>query len=68
MVWGRGIIVLAVAILPILGVGDAALSWKCQPLKDNKMRPRIAETAKNAVAYSMSCQPARWRLFAGCSR
>lgn len=44
---GMGIIVLAVAILPILGVGDAALPrGNAGPLKDNKMRPRIAETAK----------------------
>ncbi|SPZ73345.1 potassium transporter [Shigella boydii] len=46
-----GIIVLAVAILPILGVGGMQL-YRAEmpgPLKDNKMRPRIAETAKNPV-------------------
>lgn len=45
---GMGIIVLAVAILPILGVGGMQL-YRAEmpgPLKDNKMRPRIAETAK----------------------
>ncbi|MEN1263175.1 DUF444 family protein, partial [Pseudomonas aeruginosa] len=38
---GRGIIVLAVAILPILGVGGMQL-YRAEmpgPLKDNKMRP-----------------------------
>ncbi|WP_369789176.1 Trk system potassium transporter TrkH [Rouxiella sp. WC2420] len=45
---GMGIIVLAVAILPILGVGGMQL-YRAEmpgPLKDHKMRPRIAETAK----------------------
>lgn len=45
---GMGIIVLAVAVLPILGVGGMQL-YRAEmpgPLKDNKMRPRIAETAK----------------------
>lgn len=48
---GMGIIVLAVAILPILGVGGMQL-YRAEmpgPLKDNKMRPRIAETAKTLV-------------------
>ncbi len=48
---GMGIIVLAVAILPILGVGGMQL-YRAEmpgPLKDNKMRPRIAETAKTTV-------------------
>ncbi|MGP1938991.1 MAG: Trk system potassium transporter TrkH [Arsenophonus sp. ET-DL9-MAG3] len=45
---GMGIIVLAVAILPLLGVGGMQL-YRAEmpgPLKDNKMCPRIAETAK----------------------
>lgn len=45
---GMGIIVLAVAILPLLGVGGMQL-YKAEipgPQKDNKMRPRIAQTAK----------------------
>nr|VUD31362.1 Potassium uptake protein TrkH [Raoultella sp. NCTC 9187] len=61
---GMGIIVLAVAILPILGVGGMQL-YRAEmpgPLKDNKMRPRIAETAKNAVAHLRS---ADHRLRAG---
>ncbi|WP_392563141.1 TrkH family potassium uptake protein [Orbus sturtevantii] len=45
---GMGIIVLAVAILPLLGVGGMQL-YRAEipgPQKDNKMRPRIAQTAK----------------------
>lgn len=45
---GMGIIVLAVAILPLLGVGGMQL-YRAEipgPQKDSKMRPRIAETAK----------------------
>lgn len=45
---GMGIIVLAVAILPLLGIGGMQL-YKAEipgPQKDNKMRPRIAQTAK----------------------
>ncbi|WP_298444560.1 TrkH family potassium uptake protein [uncultured Ferrimonas sp.] len=45
---GMGIIVLAVAVLPMLGVGGMQL-YRCEtpgPVKDNKMTPRIAETAK----------------------
>lgn len=45
---GMGIIVLAVAILPILGIGGMQL-YKAEtpgPLKDSKLTPRITETAK----------------------
>ena len=45
---GMGIIVLAVAVLPLLGVGGMQL-YRAEipgPQKDSKMRPRIAETAK----------------------
>jgi trk system potassium uptake protein TrkH len=50
MIWlgGMGVIVLAVAILPLLGVGGSQL-FKAEtptPMKDNKLTPRIAETAK----------------------
>jgi trk system potassium uptake protein TrkH len=43
-----GIIVLAVAVLPLLGVGGMQL-YKAEtpgPLKDAKLTPRITETAK----------------------
>jgi trk system potassium uptake protein TrkH len=45
---GMGIIVLAVAILPLLRVGGRQL-YKAEtpgPMKDTKLTPRIAETAK----------------------
>ncbi len=50
MMWvgGLGIIVLAVAILPLLGVGGTQL-FKAEtagPLKDQKLTPRIADTAR----------------------
>jgi trk system potassium uptake protein TrkH len=45
---GLGIIVLAVAILPLLGVGGMQL-YKAEiagPVKDSKLTPRITETAR----------------------
>jgi trk system potassium uptake protein TrkH len=45
---GMGIIVLAVAVLPMLGVGGMQL-YRTEipgPIKDAKLTPRIAETAK----------------------
>jgi trk system potassium uptake protein TrkH len=45
---GMGIIVLAIAILPLLGVGGMQL-YKAEtpgPFKDTKLTPRIADTAK----------------------
>ena len=45
---GMGIIVLAVAVLPLLGVGGMQL-YKAEtpgPLKDSKLTPRITQTAK----------------------
>lgn len=45
---GMGIIVLAVAILPLLGVGGLQL-FKAEtpgPMKDSKLTPRIEQTAK----------------------
>lgn len=46
---GMGIIVLAVAILPLLGIGGRQL-FKAEtpgPMKDSALTPRIAETARN---------------------
>ena len=45
---GMGIIVLAVAVLPMLGVGGMQLlrAETPGPVKDSKLKPRIAETAK----------------------
>jgi len=45
---GLGIIVLAVAILPLLGIGGMQL-YKAEisgPIKDSKLTPRITETAR----------------------
>lgn len=45
---GMGIIVLAVAVMPMLGVGGMQL-YRAEtpgPVKDNKLTPRIKETAK----------------------
>lgn len=45
---GMGIVVLAVAIMPMLGVGGMQL-FRAEtpgPIKDNKLTPRITETAK----------------------
>jgi trk system potassium uptake protein TrkH len=46
---GLGIIVLAVAVLPMLGIGGRQL-FKAEtpgPMKDSALTPRIAETARN---------------------
>jgi trk/ktr system potassium uptake protein len=58
---GMGIIVLAVAILPLLGIGGRQL-FKAEtpgPMKDNALTPRIAETARNLwmvyVAITLIC-------------
>src|SRR5450759_4847235 len=57
LVWlgGMGLIVLAVAVLPLLGVGGMQL-YKAEtpgPMKDTKLTPRITETAKGLwLVYS----------------
>lgn len=63
---GMGIIVLAVAILPILGIGGMQL-YRAEipgPVKDNKMTPRIAETAKVLwyiyLSLTIACAGAFW--------
>ncbi|MEY3612622.1 MAG: Trk system potassium uptake protein TrkH [Pseudomonadota bacterium] len=45
---GMGILVLAVAVLPMLGVGGSQLfrAEATGPMKDSKLTPRITETAK----------------------
>jgi trk system potassium uptake protein TrkH len=58
LVWlgGMGLIVLAVAILPLLGIGGRQM-FKAEtpgPMKDSKMTPRLAQTAKGLwVVYSL---------------
>ncbi len=63
---GMGIIVLAVAILPVLGIGGMQL-YRAEipgPVKDSKMTPRIAETAKALwyiyLALTIACASAYW--------
>lgn len=45
---GMGILVLAVGILPLLGVGGAQMfrAEASGPIKDNKLTPRLADSAK----------------------
>lgn len=58
LVGGLGIIVLVVAILPLLGVGGTQL-FKAEtpgPMKDQKLTPRISETARGLWAvYFVLC-------------
>ena len=63
---GMGIVVLAVAIMPMLGVGGMQL-YRTEmpgPLKDNKLSPRIADTAKTLwliyCGLTMLCALAYW--------
>lgn len=63
---GMGIIVLAVAILPMLGIGGMQL-YRAEtpgPMKDNKLTPRITETAKALwyiyLGLTVSCTIAYW--------
>ncbi|NCF23414.1 MAG: potassium transporter [Gammaproteobacteria bacterium] len=58
---GMGIIVLAVAVLPMLGVGGMQL-YRAEtpgPVKDTKLTPRITETAKALwyvyLGFTISC-------------
>ena len=58
---GMGIIVLAVAVLPMLGVGGMQL-YRAEapgPVKDTRLTPRITETAKALwyvyVAFTVAC-------------
>ncbi|TSE20837.1 Trk system potassium uptake protein TrkH [Tepidimonas alkaliphilus] len=63
---GMGILVLAVAILPMLGVGGQLLRAEATgPMKDTRLTPRIEETAKGLwsvyAAISLACLLAyRW--------
>ena len=63
---GIGIIVIAVAILPMLGIGGMQL-YRAEtpgPVKDSKLTPRITETAKALFAIYVSltvyCALAYW--------
>ena len=63
---GMGIIVLAVAVLPMLGVGGMQL-FRAEtpgPVKDTKLTPRITETAKALwyiyLGLTVACCLAYW--------
>lgn len=63
---GMGILVLAVAILPMLGVGGSQLfrAEATGPMKDAKLTPRITETAKGLWSVysllSLACVLGYW--------
>ena len=63
---GLGIIVLAIAIIPLLGIGGMQLyrAEMSGPMKEQKIRPRIAETAKVLwviyLSLTLSCALAYW--------
>ncbi|GJM11989.1 MAG: Trk system potassium uptake protein [Pseudohongiella sp.] len=63
---GMGIIVLAMALLPMLGIGGMQL-YRAEspgPVKDNKLVPRLAETAKALwyiyLTLTVVCALAYW--------
>jgi len=63
---GMGIVVLAVAVLPLLGIGGMQL-YRAEapgPVKDSKLTPRIAETAKALwyiyLGLTIACALAYW--------
>lgn len=66
---GMGIVVLAVAVMPMLGIGGMQL-YRAEtpgPIKDSKLTPRITETAKALwyiyLGLTAACALAYW--FAG---
>lgn len=65
-VGGMGILILAVAVLPLLGVGGSQL-FKAEaagPVRDTKLTPRMTGTAKGLwgvyAAFSLACGLAYW--------
>jgi trk system potassium uptake protein TrkH len=63
---GMGIIVLAVAVLPMLGIGGMSL-YRAEtpgPMKDTKLTPRLTETAKALwyiyLGLTIACALAYW--------
>ena len=63
---GMGILILAVAIMPLLGVGGSQMfrAEAAGPVKDTKLTPRITGTAKGLwgvyAVFSVSCFVAYW--------
>ena len=63
---GMGLIVLAIAILPMLGIGGTQL-YRAEtpgPMKDEKLTPRLTHTARNLwivyVVLTIICALAYW--------
>ncbi|QEP43061.1 potassium transporter [Ectothiorhodospiraceae bacterium BW-2] len=63
---GMGIVVLAVAVMPMLGIGGMQL-YRAEapgPMKDSRLTPRIAETAKALwyiyLGLTVACALAYW--------
>ena len=63
---GMGVVVLAVALLPMLGIGGMQL-YRAEtpgPMKEDKLTPRITETAKSLwvvyVGVNAACAVAFW--------
>lgn len=66
LIGGMGVIVLMVAILPLLGVGGRQM-FKIEsptPMKDDKLTPRMTETAKGLwkvyLMLTLACFAAFW--------
>lgn len=66
LIGGMGVIVLVTAILPLLGVGGRQM-FKAEsptPMKDEKLTPRMAETAKGLwvvyLAITLTCFGSFW--------
>ncbi len=63
---GMGILILAVAVLPMLGAGGAQLfrAEAAGPIRDTKLTPRMTGTAKGLwgvyAAFSLGCLLAYW--------
>lgn len=63
---GAGVVVLAIAILPMLGVGGMQLfrAETAGPMKDEKITPRIMQTARALwgiyVGFTIACALAYW--------
>lgn len=66
-----GILVLAVALLPMLGIGGMQLYCAKRPgsVKDNKLVPRLEETAKSLwyiyLTLTVVCAAAHWLVGMG---
>jgi len=63
---GMGLIVLAVAIMPMLGIGGMQL-YRAEapgPMKEEKLKPRLAETARSLwvlyVGLTIACALGYW--------